>query len=148
MVDARSLATQGAAAPRRRARPAALRPRARSRARVPDRIHVRGLAARAIVGVNPEERTHRQDVLIDLELEYANAAGRSDRLADATDYKVVKRRVLEFVEESSFRLLEALAEGIADLCLDAPGVTGVRVVVDKPGALRFAQSVAVEIQRP
>lgn len=113
-----------------------------------DRIHIRGLAARAIVGVNPDERQAMQDLVVDLELTYRNQAGRSDRLVDATDYKVVKRRVLEFVEESSFHLLEALAEGIADVCLKAPGVSAVRVVVDKPGALRFARSVAVEIQRP
>lgn len=142
MAQARPPSTLGAVRPPRADR------LARRRLRADDRIHIRGLAARAIVGVNPEERTNAQDVTIDLELHYRNEAGRTDRLADATDYKVVKRRVLEFVEESSFRLLEALAEGIADLCLAAPGVTRVRVVVDKPGALRFARSVAVEIERP
>lgn len=138
MVQATRRATLGAAARRP----------TRRRVASGDRIHVRGLACRAIVGVNPDERQAMQDLLIDLELTYRSQAGRTDRLADATDYKVVKRRVLEFVEESSYHLLEALAEGIADLCLQAPGVAAVRVVVDKPGALRFARSVAVEIQRP
>ena len=139
MVQAARRATLGAAA---------RRPARRRVQRAGDRIHIRGLATRAIVGVNPDERIAMQDLVIDLELTYRNEAGRTDRLADATDYKVVKRRVLEFVEESSFHLLEALAEGIADLCLASPGVTAVRVVVDKPGALRFARSVAVEIVRP
>jgi D-erythro-7,8-dihydroneopterin triphosphate epimerase len=112
-----------------------------------DAIHIRGLAARAIIGVNPEEREKLQEVILDITVHYQGRAGRTDDLGDAVDYKALKKAVLDQVERSSHRLLEALAESTADLCLGFPGVKSVRVTVDKPGALRFARSVAVEIER-
>lgn len=109
---------------------------------------MRDLAARCVIGDNPEERRARQDVILQLRLGYEGlAAGRSDRLADALDYRAVKKRVVEHVEASSFHMLEALAESVAELCLAQPRVREVTVTVDKPGALRFARSVAVEITR-
>lgn len=63
------------------------------------------------------------------------------------DYRAIKKRVLALIEDSHFHLLEALAEAIATTCLETTGVLEVRVTVDKPGALRFARSVAVEIVR-
>jgi dihydroneopterin aldolase/D-erythro-7,8-dihydroneopterin triphosphate epimerase len=113
----------------------------------PARLLIRGLATRAIIGLNPDERRKRQDVRIDLALDVMTHAGRSDRVADAVDYKRVKDAVLEYVEGSRHHLLEALAEGIAGLCLRQRGVQAVEVTVDKPGALRFADSVAVSIRR-
>lgn len=113
-----------------------------------DRIFVRDLAARCVIGDNPEERRARQDVLLQLCLGYEDLpAGRTDELADALDYRSLKKRVVEHVEASSFHLLEALAESIADVCLAEPRVREVTVTVDKPGALRFARSVAVEVTR-
>ena len=113
-----------------------------------DRIHIRDLGARCIVGINPDERVTRQDVVINLTL-YADLrkAARSDRLADTVDYKAVKQKVLTLVEGSSFLLLERLAEAIADACLAQTGVRRVRVLVEKPAALRFARTVGVEIVR-
>jgi FolB domain-containing protein len=113
-----------------------------------DRIHVRDLTVRCIVGINPEERTNRQDVTINLTL-YADLrrAGRSDDIHDTVDYKAVKRDVLAMVEGSSHFLLERLAERIAEICLGHDGVRKVRVLVEKPGALRFARTVGVEIVR-
>lgn len=113
-----------------------------------DRIHIRDLAARCIVGINPDERVNKQDIVINLTL-YADLrkAGQSDRLADTVDYKAVKRKVLALVEGSSFLLLERLAEAIAEACLAQPGVRRVRVLVEKPAALRFARTVGVEIVR-
>lgn len=113
-----------------------------------DHILVRDLAARCVIGDNPEERRARQDILVQLRLGYRDlAAGRTDRLDDALDYRALKKRIVEHVESSSFRLLEALAESVADLCLAEPRVAEVTVTVDKPGALRFARSVAVEVTR-
>ena len=113
-----------------------------------DHILVRDLACRTVIGDNPEERRARQDVLIQLRLGYDGLrAGRSDRLADALDYRALKKRVVEHVEASSFRLLEALAESVADICLEDRRVRTVEVTIDKPGALRFARSVAVHIER-
>ncbi len=113
-----------------------------------DRICIRDLAARCILGVNDDERRDRQDVVVNLVIHAdLRRAATSDAFADAIDYRAVKKRVLALVEGSSFHLLEALAEAIAGVCLDVPGVQRADVSVDKPGALRFAKSVAVELSR-
>jgi FolB domain-containing protein len=113
-----------------------------------DRIHIRDLRLRCIIGLYPHERTERQDVVIQITL-YVDLSlpGRTDRLEDSVDYKAVKQRVVAMVEGSSFLLLERLAEEIARLCLEDQRVRRVRVLVEKPGALRFARTVGVEIQR-
>jgi len=113
-----------------------------------DRIHIRDLQARCIVGVRPEERRKKQDVVIDLTLHAdLRRPGASDDLRDTVDYKAVKEEVLSMVEDSSYLLLERLAQRIAEVCLAHAGVEKVRVSVDKPGALRFARTVGVEIVR-
>ncbi len=113
-----------------------------------DRIHIRALAARCVIGLSAEERRDKQDVVIDLSLSTdLREAGRTDRPEDTVDYRAIKKGVLALVERSQFRLLEALAEAIARACLEDPRVAEVRVTVDKPGALRFARSVAVELVR-
>ncbi len=113
-----------------------------------DRILIRELAARCIIGFGPEERREKQDVLVSLALSAdLREAGRTDRPEAAPDYKAIKKRVLGLVESSQFKLLEALAEAIAQECLAEPRIAEVQVTVDKPGALRFARSVAVEIVR-
>ncbi len=113
-----------------------------------DRIYIRDLAARCIVGINPDERINKQDIVINLTLHAdLRKAGRTDDIADTVDYKAVKQKVLALVEGSSFLLLERLAEAIAGACLAQPGVRRVRVLVEKPAALRFARTVGVEIVR-
>ena len=113
-----------------------------------DRIHIRDLALRCIIGLYPEERDKKQDVIINVTLETdLRPAGLSDDLNDTVDYKAIKLNILDFVENSSFKLIESLAEGIAQICLDAPKVQGATVTIDKPGALRFCKSVAVEVTR-
>jgi len=113
-----------------------------------DRIHIRDLALRCIIGIEPRERDRLQDVLINITLHAdLSRAGRSDNIADTIDYKAIKGKVAERVEKSSYQLVERLAEEVADACLADPRVRRVEVTVDKPGALRFARSVAVEISR-
>ena len=113
-----------------------------------DRIHIKDLLIRCIVGIYPEERREKQDVVINITL-YADlsAACRSDRIEDSVNYKAVKKKVIALVEQSSFFLIERLAEGVAALCLEEPRVVRAQVVVEKPGALRFARTVGVEIVR-
>ena len=113
-----------------------------------DRIYIQDLLARCIVGLNPDEREAEQDVLINLTL-WADlrAAGQSDDVADTVDYSRLKKRILQVVESSSDQLIERLAQRVVDLCLDDSRVQRVRVRIDKPGALRFAKSVAVELDR-
>ena len=113
-----------------------------------DKIHIKDLLLRCIIGVNDFERREKQDVVINITL-YADLlkSSRSDRLEDTVDYKKITKEIISLVENSSFYLIEALAEAIAQICLKHPLVWKVTVSVEKPGALRFARSVGVEITR-
>jgi len=113
-----------------------------------DRLHIEGLQARCIVGINAEERRKKQDVVIDIALGAdLRDAGAHDEIAETVDYKAVKQDVLALVEASSYKLVECLAERVAETCLAHPRVEEVRVRIAKPGALRFARTAAVEIVR-
>ena len=113
-----------------------------------DKIYIRDLAIRCIIGVNQDERTEKQDVVINVILfTDTRKAGQTDILEDSVDYKMVTKAVLSLVENSAFLLIEKLAEEIAKVCLDDSKVQKVNVAVDKPGALRYTRSVAVEIVR-
>jgi len=113
-----------------------------------DRIEIRDLLLRGILGINPEEREKKQDILVNLTLfAELRQAGRSDDIADTPNYRTITKRVIEHVEQVGRFTVEALATDIAGLCLEDPRVARVRVRVEKPGALRFARSVGVEIER-
>jgi len=113
-----------------------------------DRIHIRDLLLRGIVGINEDERQKKQDVVINLTLELnLRRAGRSDNIEDTANYRTITKQIIEFVEASDFFLVERLAEGIAEICLREDEVEQVTVLVEKPGALRFSRSVGVEITR-
>ena len=113
-----------------------------------DRIHIRDLLVRCILGVYPDERREKQDVIVNITL-YADLrkACASDDIEDTVDYKTIKKNVLQMVQQSECFLVERLTERIAELALESSLVQRVDVAVDKPGALRFARSVAVEISR-
>ena len=113
-----------------------------------DEIQIKDLHLRTIIGINDEERRNRQDVLINITL-YADmrAAGRSDDITDAVNYRTITKQVIKLVETSSFFLVEKMAAEIAAICLAEPRVERAWVRVEKPGALRFARSVGVEIER-
>ncbi len=114
----------------------------------PDRVFIRDLAMRCIVGVDEYERREKQDILVHLTLHTdLRKAGRTDALEDTVDYRAIKKRILHLAEESRFRLIEALAQSIADECLRDERVEQVEVTVEKPGALRFARTAGVEIVR-
>jgi len=113
-----------------------------------DQIHVKDLLLRTIVGINEEERRNRQDVLINLTLTAdTRPAGLSDEISDAVNYRTITKRVIRMVEASRFYLVERLAAEIAAICLADKRVAAARVSLEKPGALRFARSVGVEIVR-
>jgi FolB domain-containing protein len=115
---------------------------------VTDRILISDLSVRCIIGVNEDERREKQDVLINLAISAdLSKACKSDRFEDTVDYRAIKKEIVKIVENSTYHLVEALAEAIADLCLKFQGVLQVRVRVEKPAALRFARSVGVEITR-
>lgn len=113
-----------------------------------DRILVKDLSARCILGITAEERREKQEVLVNLALlADLRKPGQSDRFEDAVDYRALKKRIVAVVENSQYYLVEALAERIAEICLEHPGVVQAQVTVEKPSALRFARSVGVEITR-
>ena len=113
-----------------------------------DRIHIRALSLRCLIGVRPSERSNKQDVTVDITLMAdLRRPCASDELGDTVDYSAVERDVVAAVEESSFFLIERLAEFVAEVCLAHPGVRGVRVAVEKPGASRRGRAVAAEIER-
>ena len=113
-----------------------------------DKIHIRDLALRCIIGVYAKERDAAQEVVINITL-WADLApaGRSDDLADTVDYKAVKNAIVAMVETSRFQLIEALAEQVAAICLAADGVAAAKVLIEKPGALTGARTVGVELFR-
>ena len=113
-----------------------------------DQIHIHDLLVRTIVGINPEERIKKQDVIINLTL-YTDhtAAAASDNIDDAVNYRTLTKQVIELVEESRFYLVEKMAGEIARLCLADERVSRAVVTVEKPGALRFARSVGVTVDR-
>ncbi len=113
-----------------------------------DRIHIRDLSLRCILGVDDRERREKQDVTIQITLHAdLGRAGRTDRFADTVDYRSIKKRVVKLVETSGYFLVEALAEAVARACLEDARVRRVDVTVEKPGALRFARTVGIELTR-
>ena len=113
-----------------------------------DQICIKDLHLRTIIGINEEERRNRQDVLINLLLDVdMHAAGESDDIDQVVNYRTITKRIIQLVETSRFYLVEKMAAEIAVICLEDPRVERARVTVEKPGALRFARSVGVTIER-
>lgn len=113
-----------------------------------DTIFLNELKIDTVVGIWEWERRIRQTVVIDLEMGAdVRKAAASDSIDDTLNYKAVAKRVQQFVSESSFQLVETMAEKIAGLILDEFGVPWVSVKVNKPGAIRGARDVGVKIRR-
>ena len=113
-----------------------------------DRIFIRDLLVRGIVGVNDWERRERQDILVNLELSCdLREAARTDTLDKSVNYRTVSKEVIAHLESAQRMTVEALAEDVARIALGHEGVSGVRVRIEKPGALRFSESVGVEVER-
>ncbi len=113
-----------------------------------DTVFIRGLQVETVIGVFDWERRIRQRVRIDLEMasEVAGAAA-TDSIDDALDYKAIGKRVIGFVGDSEFQLVETLAERVAAIVREEYGVPWLRLTVSKPGALRGASDVGVTIER-
>ena len=114
-----------------------------------DKILIRDLLVRGIIGIHPSERVQKQDILINLVL-YGDTrpAGRSDNIADAMNYQAISEAVIGHVENNAPLLVERLAQEIADLLLTMdPKIKKVIVRIEKPNALAYARTVGVEIER-
>jgi dihydroneopterin aldolase len=113
-----------------------------------DKIYIHALKTEAIIGIFDWERQVKQTVLIDVEISAdIRKAALSDSIDDTLNYKGVAKRVLAFVEDSGFHLVETLAEHIAMLILEDFGVAWVRLSLSKPGAIRSSRDVGVFLER-
>ncbi len=111
-------------------------------------VYIEDLRLRAIVGTNDWEREKEQDIIINICFRYdACEAAEKDAIETAVDYKALKREIIAFVEKSGFFLLERLCRDILTLILNEERVLWAKVRIDKPHALRYAKSVAVEMER-
>src|SRR5271156_2426851 len=113
-----------------------------------DKIFIHALKTETIVGIFDWERQVKQTVVMDIEFSADIAkAALSDSIDDTLNYKRVAKRVLAFVDESSFHLVETLAEHIAMLILEEFGVSWVSIALSKPGAIRSSRDVGVTLER-
>ena len=113
-----------------------------------DKIFIKNLLARGIIGVNDWERNRPQNIMINITI-FADTrrAAQTDNLDDCINYSTMSKRVLAHAESVNRLTVEALANDLARICLEDKRVHKVIVRVEKPGAVRFAESVGVEIER-
>lgn len=114
-----------------------------------DEIFIRDLRLRGIVGIKPDERTNRQDIVVNVTMwADTRSAAQSDDIADAVNYRTVAKAIIAHVEGGEPMLVERLVQEIAQICFESDArVAEVEVTVEKPGALRFADSVGITIHR-
>lgn len=110
-------------------------------------IQIHNLRLRTLIGFNPEEKVKKQDVVINILIRYAMPNSvLQDRVEGALNYRNITKKVINYVEHGQFLLLERLAGDILAVCSDHSVVTNAQVTVDKPNALRFADSVSVSLE--
>ncbi len=113
-----------------------------------DIIAIRNLRIWCIIGIHPEERARKQELVISLTLRTdLKLAGKSDRIEDTVSYQLLRDQIVEKTGKSSYFLIEKLANEISELCLSDPRVSSVTVMVEKPTALKSVESVGVQITR-
>lgn len=113
-----------------------------------DIVFLKDLRIETVIGVYDWEREIKQTVVLDLDMsaDVAKAAA-SDHIDDTLDYKAVAKRLIEFVEQSEFQLVETMAERCAQIVREEFGVAWVRLTVNKIGAVTNAKDVGVSIER-
>ena len=110
-------------------------------------INISNLRLRTYIGFNKEEREKKQDVVINIEITYAVKEGvLDDDVEQALNYKDITKQVIEHVENGQFLLLEKLVADVLCICTEHPSVNHARVTIDKPHALRFADSVSLTLE--
>ena len=113
-----------------------------------DIVFINDLRIETVIGIYDWEREIRQIVSIDLQMAADNRkAAASERIDDALNYKAVAKRLIQFVEQSEFQLVETLAERIAEIVLDEFDVDWLRLKLGKPGAVTGSAEVGVIIER-
>jgi FolB domain-containing protein len=113
-----------------------------------DRIFIKDLLVRGIIGINPDERERLQDILINITIFIdTRRAAETDNIQYSVSYSDLARKVESHAEQAARLTVEALAQDLADICLQEDRVEKVIVRVEKPEAVNFARSVGVEIER-
>jgi len=111
-------------------------------------IKITNLRLRTFIGFNEEERTKQQDIIINCEIHYpADAMCLNDNVENALNYKFITKKIIQHVEEGRFLLLEKLVSDVIDICCEHEKVAYASVTIDKPHALRFADSVSLTLQQ-
>ena len=110
-------------------------------------IRITNLRLRTFIGFNPEERSKQQDIVVNVEIHHTvKAAALKDDVSGALDYKVISKAIIRHVEAGRFLLLEKLVTDLIEICTRDEAVTRALVTVDKPHALRFADSVSLTLE--
>ena len=113
-----------------------------------DFIFLEGLETRCVVGIFDWERKIKQKIRVDLIISVdVRRAAKRDRIEDTVNYKAIAKRLLYEIPRTRFHLVESLAEFIATLCLKEFGLSEVSVKLSKPGAIRSADNVGIQITR-
>ena len=110
-------------------------------------IRVKNLLIRTYIGFNEDELRNKQDVVINMTIKAdVNNAIANDDVDNSYNYKTITKKVIVLVQEGKFKMLENLTRKVLDLILKNPQVEWAKVEVDKPHALRFAESVSIELE--
>ena len=116
-------------------------------------IQVKDLRLRTIIGIFPWEKENKQDVILNIKITFnGEQAGLSDKIADTLDYKTITKKIIHFVENNQFELIESMVNQVLDIIMDPDRpnhelIEQAFVEIDKPGALRFADSVSINNTR-
>ncbi|MGB0936053.1 MAG: dihydroneopterin triphosphate 2'-epimerase [Colwellia sp.] len=109
-------------------------------------ITITNLRLRTFIGFNEEEKSKQQDIVINAEVHYpANRMCLNDNVDNALNYKVICKDIISLVENGRFLLLEKLTSDVLEVCRSHPWVNFAKVTIDKPHALRFADSVSLTL---
>ncbi len=109
-------------------------------------INIKNLRLRTYIGFNPEEQEKKQDVVLNIQVHYSGEkAALYDNVKEALNYKFIAKTVIKHVEEGRFLLLEKLVADVLEICTEHPWTTYANVEIDKPHALRFADSVSLSL---
>ena len=113
-----------------------------------DIVFIHDLQIETVIGIYDWERKIRQTISLDIEMATdISKAAKSDSIEDALSYKTVAKRLIEFVQQSEFEPVEALAEKICSIVMDEFSVPWIKLTLHKPGAVRGSRSVGVIIER-
>jgi len=111
-------------------------------------IRITNLSLRAIIGIHDWERKHKQDIIINVTIDFDEThAAQSDNIDDTVDYKTITKNIIKFAENSECYLLEKLTDQILNIVMENQKIDAATVQIDKPHALRFAESVSMELHR-